>query len=462
MIFDTNRVENFVPPDSINREKEIKRNKAFYLEMHGGDSNKIKEIFNQDSYQTKQPITVKLPSIQESDDEISQERTFEFDEAIIEEVKINKKSVVRFYDGGDEIRQKYYNKRDNGQNCDDFESGVKSSYIVRTTLFFDQNLDISHKEKRPQIYCTGFCFPNFKIDYCEKLSTGDHDNELKDLLKSAFKLQIYATLEARKQQIDYNEIKEGVQVPLILNKPYDFILGLPKDDVDKIRALTNQALNELFHDKEITNAIDGKIDQVFLFDKPNQNEAGFQASEKNEANKAFFTCEQEDFGDGIKMHRMINKDILSLAIYFYENGNIRIAVPVMKHPTAKDGNGMDLGVRSMEESLAMKSGYFFPAYLNKEYNEELKEPEAINFGKFCGNQSIMSVLEDKTIQGAVIGGFIGAGLFTTAVACGIVVAPVVVVSAVAVGIVAFSAGAGAIAYPEISQLCNQKTSERNS
>ena len=188
------------------------------------------------------------------------------------------------------------------------------------------------------------------------------------------------------------------------------------------------------------------------------------ADENNEANKAFFTCKQEDFGDGITMHRMPNKDILSLAnIYFYENGRIRIAVPVMKHPTAKDGNGMDSGVRSMEESLAMKSGYFFPAYLNNKYNKELKDPEAIDFKKFNVNKSIMSAsLEDKTIQGAVIGGFIGAGLFTTAVACGIVVAPVVVVSAVAVGIVALSAGAGAIVYPKISQLCNQKTSERNS
>ena len=472
MDFDISRVENFVPPNSdlTNKKKETKRNKAFYLEMHGDDGNKIKNIFDQDRDQTSQPIKVKLPSIEESDDEISQERTFEFDEAIINEVKINKNRVVRFYDGGDEIKEKYYNKRDDGQGCDDFESGVKSSYIVRTTLFFDQNLDMSPKEKRPQIYCTGFCFPNFKEDYCKKFFTSrGYDEELKDLLKSTFKLQIYATLEARKQQIDYKEIDEIVKVPLILNKPYDFIAKLPKNHVDKIRDLTNQALKELFSDQEIIDAIDGKIDRIFLFDKPNQNEAGFDTDENNEANKAFFTCEQEDFGHGITMYRMLNKDILSLAnIYFYENGRIRIAVPVMKHPTAKDGNGMDSGVRSMEESLAMKSGYFFPAYLNNKYNKELKDPEAINFGKFCGNQSIMIVpledkaIEDEAIQGAVIGGFIGAGLFTTAVACGIVVAPVVVVSAVAVGIVAFSAGAGAIVYPKITQLCNQKTSERNS
>jgi hypothetical protein len=228
-------------------------------------------------------------------------------------------------------------------------------------------------------------------------------------------------------------------------------------------------LNELFHDEEITNAINGKIDKVFLFDKPNQDEVGFNADEKNEADKAFFTCEQADFGDEITMHRMPNKDILSLANkYFYDSHSIRIAVPVMKHPTAKDGNGMDSGARSMEEILAMKSGYFFPAYLNKNYNKELRDPEVINFGKFCGNQKSSALIgalptttsnsdfEDKALQGAVIGGFIGAGLFTTAVACGIVVAPVAVVSVVAVGIVVSSAGAGAILYPKITQLWDQK------
>jgi hypothetical protein len=475
MTFDIRTVTDFVPPNSSveEREKERLRNAQFYQIMHDGADNKIEKIFHQNSNQTTQPKQVKIPLIADPDHEISQEITFDFNEAIINEVKKNKSRVVRFYDGGDEIRQKYYDKRDGGQDCEDFESGVKSSYIVRTTLFFDQNLDILPEINRSQIYCTGFCFPNFKEDYCKKFfQSEDHNNELKDLLKSAFKLQIYATLEARQQQIDDEEINENVKVPLILNKPYDFIANLTKDKVDKIRALTKQALNELFHDEEITNAINGKIDKVFLFDKPNQDEVGFKSDEKNEADKAFFTCEQDDFGDEIIMHRMPNKDILSLANkYFYDSHSIRIAVPVMKHPTAKDGNGMDSGARSMEESLAMKSGYFFPAYLNKKYNQELGDPEAINFGKFCGNQKSFALIgalpttpnsdfEDKALQGAVIGGFIGAGLFTTAVACGIVVAPVAVVPVVAFGIVVSTAVAGAILYPKITQLCDQKTNEK--
>lgn len=477
MNFDIATVPDFVPPNSSaeERKKERSRNAQFYQIMHDVADNKIEKIFHQNSNQTTQPNEVKIPSIVDSDHEISQEINFDFNEAIINEVKKNKSRVVRFYDGGGEIRQKYYNKRDCEQDCEDFESGVKSSYIVRTTLFFDQNLGILHERNRSQIYCTGFCFPNFKEDYCNKFFQSEgHDNELKDLLKSAFKLQIYATLEARQQQIDYDEeINNSIKVPLILNKPYDFITNLTKDKVDKIRALTKQALNELFHDKEITDAINGKIDRVFLFDKPKQDEVGFNADEKNEADKAFFTCEQADFGDEIIMHRMPNKDILGLANkYFYEDDQrIRIAVPVMKHPTAKDGNGMDSGARSMEESLAMKSGYFFPAYLNKNYNKELRDPEVINFGKFCGNQKSSALIgalpttpnsdfEDKALQGAVIGGFIGAGLFTTAVACGIVVAPVAVVPVVAFGIVVSTAVAGAILYPKITQLCDQKTNEK--
>jgi hypothetical protein len=239
MNFDIATVPDFVPPNSSTeeRKKEMLRNVQFYQIMHDGADNKIEKIFHQNSNQTTQPKQVKIPSIADSDHKISPEATFDFNQTTISnEVKKNKSRVVRFYDGGDEIRQKYYDKRDGGQDCEDFESGVKSSYIVRTTLFFDQNLGILHERNRSQIYCTGFCFPNFKEDYCNKFFQSEgHNNELKDLLKSAFKLQIYATLEARQQQIDYDkEIDNSIKVPLILNKPYDFITNLTKDKVDKI------------------------------------------------------------------------------------------------------------------------------------------------------------------------------------------------------------------------------------
>ncbi len=467
--FDVAKVQDFVPPFASNRIEEMARNADFYRLMHNSDNEKsiIDEIFEE----KKVVVQVDLPKIStDKPPTIELDNNFTFDKEIIDEIEENKKRVVRFYDGGDEVKGGYYDARDRGikaLNTGDGKElfGVKSSYIVRTTLLFSPNLGILPKKDRPQIYCTGFCYPEFKKSYCKDLT----DDDLKKLLKSAFKLQIYATLEARQQQIEDREIVDTTTVPLILNKPYEFITGMKSGEVDKIRTQTKQALVELFQEQEITQAINGKIDRVFLFDKPKQGEKGYdQREQSEEANKAFFTCEESDFA-GLKVHRMPNKDILDLAKKYYnQQGGIRIAVPIMKHPTAKDGNGMDYGSRAMEETFAMCSGYVLPKYLDGK-GRKLQPATQINFQKFhssksleeslpparsSGQSSTQSSARSSTspptpndfLPGLIIGGAVGVGLCATAIACGVVLtAPVVVIG---VGVVGATALTGALLYPK--------------
>ena len=136
--FNIEDVSDFSPPktDKPIRKNEMARNAEFYKIMHQEDDNKIDKIFKQVS----PPIKVSLPTIKTSGDKKIIEETFDFDDEIIGEVQKNKSKVVRFYDGGNDIKTEYYDKRDKYEPCDDFKSGVKSSYLVRTTLFFNQNL----------------------------------------------------------------------------------------------------------------------------------------------------------------------------------------------------------------------------------------------------------------------------------------------------------------------------------
>lgn len=465
--FDVAKVQDFVPPSSSKRKEEMARNAEFYRLMHDlvDEKSKIDEIFEEENDNVK----ITLPGVPTNKPPtIGLDDNFTFDKEIIYEIEENKKRVVRFYDGGDEVKGGYYDARDRGikaLNTGDGKElfGVKSSYIVRTTLLFSPNLGILPKKDRPQIYCTGFCYPEFKKSYCKDLT----DDDLTNLLKSAFKLQIYATLEARQQQIQDGEIDKGTAVPLILNKPHVFIAGMNSSDVDKIRTQTKRALNELFREREITQAIQGKIDRVFLFDKPKEGEDGYTSDEQIEANKAFFTCEKSDFA-GLEVHRMPNKDILDLAKNYYtQQGRIRIAVPVMKHPTAKDGNGMDSGSRAMEETFAMCSGYVLPKCLDGS-GGKLQPATQINFQKFhspesleesllsprsSGQSSTKSSARSSTspptpndfLPGLIIGGAVGVGLCATAIACGVVLtAPVVVIG---VGVVGATALTGALLYP---------------
>lgn len=453
--FDVAKVELFIPPASDHklRDQEIARNSQFYQLMHdeSAGKSKIDEILGgvRSGYEFNLPKLLtedKAPSIEQED-------IFKFDPETIDEIEENKKKVVRFYDGGDEVRDGYYGERDRGNigsNSGGSKElfGVKSSYIVRTTLLFSPNLGILEKRNRPKIYCTGFCYPQFKEDYCKNLS----DDELKDLLKSAFKLQIYATLEARNQQIESQEITDKTQVPLILNKPHEFIRDMSSDEVDKIRTQTKLALQELFLEQEITRAVEGKIDRVFLFDKPNKDEGSDKKDDQNEADKAFFTCEESDFA-GLKFHRMPNKDILDLAKKYNDQNGVRIAVPIMKHPTNKDGNGMHQGSRAMEESFAMCSCYVWPKYLDGR-GRKLKPATPIDFKKFYSSKIAEEVALEKPklttkndfLPGLIIGGAVGVGLCATALACGVVLtAPVV---AIGVGVVGATALTGALLYPQ--------------
>jgi hypothetical protein len=461
--FDVTRVELFTPPDPALRDQEMARNSQFYTLMHdkSAGKSKIDEILEG----VRSGYAFNLPKITTGDKPptIEQANSFKFDLETIDEIEKNKKKVVRFYDGGDEVKDGYYGERNRGiigSNSGGGKElfGVKSSYIVRTTLLFYSNLAIIEESNRPKIYCTGFCYPQFTEGYCKALS----DDQLKDLLKSAFKLQIYATLEARNQQIEENEISKETQVPLILNKPHEFIRKMSSVEVDKIRDQTKSALKELFQEQEITRAIEGKIDRVFLFDKPKQDERDYNPSEQDEANKAFFTCEESDFA-GLKVHRMPNKDIIDLAKKYNNQNGVRIAVPIMKHPTNKDGNGMEGGSRAMEETFAMCSCYVWPKYLDGR-GGKLNPATPINFQKFHSSKIAEEVASEGPkpisfklslprlttkndfLPGLIIGGSVGFGLCATALACGVVLtAPV---AAIGVGVVGATALTGALLYPQ--------------
>ena len=450
--FDVAKVEPFTPPDPKLRVQEMARNSQFYTLMHdkSDGKSKIDEIL--EGVRSGYEVTLPKFTTEDKPPTIDQDDMFKFDQETIDEIEKNKKKVVRFYDGGDKVKDGYYGERDKGNigsNSGDGKElfGVKSSYIVRTTLLFSPNLAIIKESDRPKIYCTGFCYPEFRAGYCKTLN----DDQLKDLLKSAFKLQIYATLEARNQQIEEKEIRDETQVPLILNKPHEFIRKMSSVEVDKIRDQTKSALKELFQEQEITRAIEGKIDRVFLFDKPKQDELDYNPKEQNEANKAFFTCEESDFA-GLKVHRMPNKDILDLAKKYNNQNGVRIAVPIMKHPTNKDGNGMDVGSRAMEETFAMCSGYVWPKYLDGR-DGKLQPATQINFKKFHSSKIAEEVVLEKPklttkndfLPGLIIGGAVGVGLCATALACGVVLtAPVV---AIGVGVVGATALTGALLYP---------------
>lgn len=383
----------------------------------------------------------------------------------IKQIKKDQNNVVRLAVKsrlvGTDIKTKCFaDKEASGGRLSDANYGLMSSYIAPTTFYLNQSgagaAQKANKETRA--YITGFGYPVFDEEYIKAIS-GDQQQK-KDELKAIFKQQIYAVLLSRQQQIDSGTISENIKVPLILNRPYDFVKLHDEGQAEELQQFINNALVELFGERDVADAIKGRIDKVLFLD-------GFKKIGGNDT--LFFgdiTPIQnalQDSGSGVEALNISGHDMISVAQAYQEGSGAMIAIPIMANPMGQDGEGSMKGLNSAEESFNVAMGAMMQMLLNGNHNTDLKDREIKDSTNLsCIKAKEKVEIENSTPQsnlqnililgGASIGvGLAGAGavvLCASALGFGIVSAPVVTV-AVVVGV------ACAIATPILMEKCQQ-------
>ena len=429
------------------------------------------------------------------------------------EIKENQKRVVRFavkrncpaqlqeLRRGDDtsIRQKCFTDKESpGKKLERVEYGLMSSYITPLKLYLHQSGAQAGKQVQDNteatIYYTGFGYPVFDENYITAIS-GNEQQQKKDELKAIFKQQIFAVLLARSQQIYLGEIEIDTKVPLVLNRPFDFMWAQSPESAKSLREFVNESLCELFQESEVANAMMGKIDQVLIWNPESDiyaRDTSGQKIGKSLGTTKFFDnlgsfqeifqgsqYKLEEQGSFIEVVDATGADMISIARCYEEHKKIKLAIPGMVNPTYQDGEGAMIGIGATEESLNVASLGMMQIYLNSLHNQRLKSLEILDSGSFelftteikevgggstgaAQGLSLQKPMEqndqvDSTPQinlqnililgGASIGaGLAGAGavvLCASALGFGIVSAPVVAV-AVVVGVACVGATATAV------------------
>ncbi len=328
----------------------------------------------------------------------------------IKEIIENQKKVVRFavkskclaqepVVGGDNvnpsdtlIRQNCFTEKESpGKRLATTESGLMSSYITPLKLYLHQSGKDAGKRvpegKETTIYYTGFGYPVFDESYCEKITASKGKDEEKTRVKTIFKQQIFAVLLARDQQIQSGEINKDTKVPLILNRPFDFMRAQSPESAKRLREFVNESLCELFQEPEVANAMKGKIDQVLIWDpesdiyKRNANNQPIGDS----LGKTKFFDNLKNFKEIFKrpQYQDVNRvaievvdatgaDMIAMARCYEKHKRIKLAIPGMVNPTHQDGEGAMIGLGATEESLNVASLGMMQIDLNSIHNQRLQ------------------------------------------------------------------------------------------
>ena len=415
------------------------------------------------------------------------------------EIQKNQKRVVRFavksdcpaqlqeLRSGDDtsIRQKCFTDKESpGKKLERVEYGLMSSYITPLKLYLHQSGAQAgtrvQDDKEATIYYTGFGYPVFDEEYIKAIS-GD-EQQKKDELKAIFKQQIFAVLLARSQQIEYGEIGKDTKVPLVLNRPFDFMRVESLESAKSLREFVNKSLCELFREQEVVNAMMGKIDQVLIWDPESdiyaRDTSGQKIGQSLGTTKFFDNLgnfreifqdskyKLKEQGSFIEVVDATGADMISIARCYEEYKGIKLAIPGMVNPTYQDGEGAMIGIGATEESLYVASLGMMQIYLNSLHNQSLGGLEILDSGSLqrftteikevgggSGGAAQESSLSTPNFQDnlksyglPIVAGLAGAGavvLCASALGIGIVSAPVVTV-AVVVGVACVGATATAV------------------
>lgn len=365
----------------------------------------------------------------------------------IKQIKEDQKNVVRLAVKsrlvGEDIKQKCFaDKEASGGRLSDANYGLMSSYIAPTTFYLNQSGDRAAQkaDRETRAYITGFGYPVFDEEYIKAIS-GDQQQQKKDELKAIFKQQIFAVLLSRQQQIDSRKISENIKVPLILNRPYDFVKLQDAGQTEELQQFINQTLQELFMEPGVADAMKGKIDKVLFLD-------GF--NKIGGSDTLFFgdiaPIEKalRDSGSGVEALNIDGHDMISLAQAYQEGSGAMIAIPIMANPMGQDGEGSMKGLNSAEESFNVAMGAMMQMLLNSKHNKGLEDKEikdSMNLSCFKAKEKVEIDLKSYGLP--IVAGLAGAGavvLCASALGLGIVSAPVVTV-AVVVGVACVGATA---------------------
>ena len=328
----------------------------------------------------------------------------------INEIIENQKKVVRFAVkskflaqepgvGGDNvtpsdtlIRQNCFTEKElPGQKLARTELGLMSSYITPLKLYLHQSGGDAGKRvingEETTIYYTGFGYPVFDETYCQEIVHADGENQKKSELKAIFKQQIFAVLLARDQQIESSEIGNDTKVPLVLNRPFDFMRAQSPESARRLREFVNKSLCELFREPEVANAMKGKIDQVLIWDPESDIFARDGNGQKTGSSlgktKFFDNLEnfkkifkspqyQDEQGAVIELVDATGADMIAMARCYEKDKRIKLAIPGMVNPTHQDGEGAMIGLGATEESLNVASLGMMQIYLNSMHNQRLQ------------------------------------------------------------------------------------------
>ena len=454
------------------------------------------QVIPQDSplNKLKQAITeihenAAIPTIQFTNDcELSKRQ--------ILEIQKNQKRVVRFavksdcpaqlqeLRSGDDtsIRQKCFTDKESpGKKLERVEYGLMSSYITPLKLYLHQSGAQAgtrvQEGAEATIYYTGFGYPVFDENYIGAIHADN--KQKKDELKAIFKQQIFAVLLARSQQIDLGEIEIDTKVPLVLNRPFDFMRAQSPESAKSLREFVNESLCELFQESEVANAMMGKIDQVLIWDPESdiyaRDTSGQKIGQSLGTTKFFDNLgnfreifqdskyKLKEQGSFIEVVDATGADMISIARCYEEYKGIKLAIPGMVNPTHQDGKGAMIGIGATEESLYVASLGMMQIYLNSLHNQSLGGLEILDSGSLqrftteikevgggSGGAAQESSLSTPNFQDnlksyglPIVAGLAGAGavvLCASALGLGIVSAPVVTV-AVVVGVACVGATA---------------------
>jgi hypothetical protein len=291
------------------------------------------------------------------------------------------------------IRQECFTGKElPGKTLATTELGLMSSYITPLKLYLHQSGKDAGKRvqngEETTIYYTGFGYPVFDETYCQKIFHLDGENQKKSELKAIFKQQIFAVLLARDKQIEYSEINKDTKVPLVLNRPFDFMQAQSRESAQRLREFVNKSLCELFEEPEVANAMRGKIDQVLIWD-PESNIYKRNANNQiigDSLGKTKFFGNLENFkeifkspkyqdeqGAVIELVDATGADMIAMARCYEKDKGIKLAIPGMVNPTHQDGEGAMIGLRATEESLNVASLGMMQIYLNSIYNQRLQK-----------------------------------------------------------------------------------------
>ena len=297
----------------------------------------------------------------------------------------------------DKIREKCFIEKElPGSKLDDSNFGLMSSYITPLTLHLNQSGQNAGKKatQSTRIYYTGFGYPVFKKDYCEDIHNNIGKDDKKAELKAIFKQQIFAVLLARQQQINLGEIKEpNLKVPLVLNRPFDFMRAESLEGATALKDLVNESLCELFKEKEVADAMRGKIDQILIWDPPmdiyRRDERDQKIGKSLGQVKFFgdtgnFTQTLEKVGNGdIEALDMTGYDMISVARAYNEKKGIMLAIPGMVNPNYQDGEGAMIGLKATEESFFVASLGMMQIHLNSQHNPKLRTSPILDSDNFA-------------------------------------------------------------------------------